>query len=375
MGGNAALANEFELPFSDLTPTEREMVEADIAPGPLVITGQRVSVANPTVPYSYEEMSILGGRPKQFSNNLFSLVLTFTPAVWTMIIISLITCGLAHYLISKVLQRSPGKHRGPGQFIWHFTSSVLSEAVPIWSKPAPLSQRLVTCFWLLGVILVTTFFTAFMKASLLVKQDVERLWDIEDLAREEKMRPVLLMGSGFYQAIKYTKVDAFQKVYRRVVEQRGAVPASELFSLATLRDIQEEKAAMLFTKVAVNERLHRHCPYLTGEFYYARQPVTQVPMAMFTRKGVPRLLHNLLDRKLREMRQGGLLDKWLDEISAPGCEAFDPPASSSGEEEVSGVTHFLATFLILGLGLSCALLTLALEILFAKSRSRLKDVH
>lgn len=75
------------------------------------------------------------------------------------------------------------------------------------------------------------------------------------------------------------------------------------------------------------------------------------------------------------MRQGGLLDKWLDEISAPGCEAFDPPASSSGEEEVSGVTHFLATFLILGLGLSCALLVLALEILVAKSRSRLKDAH
>ncbi|CAN7944545.1 unnamed protein product, partial [Ixodes pacificus] len=171
-----------------------------------------------------------------------------------MIIISLITCGLAHYLINKVLQRSPEVHRGPGQFIWRFTCSVLSEAVPVWSKPAPLSQRLVTCFWLLGVILVTTFFTAFMKASLLVKQDVERLWDIEDLAREEKMRPVLLMGSGFYQAIKYTKVDAFQKVYRRVVEQRGALPASELFSLATLRDIQGEKAAMLFTKVAVNER-------------------------------------------------------------------------------------------------------------------------
>ncbi|KAM7292348.1 putative glutamate receptor [Ixodes scapularis] len=176
--------------------------EADIAPGPLVITGQRVSVANPTVPYSYEEMSILGGRPKQFSNNLFSLLLTFTPAVWTMIIISLITCGLVHYLINKVLQRSPEEHRGPGQFIWRFTCSVLSEAVPVWSKPAPLSQRLVTCFWLLGVILVTTFFTAFMKASLLVKQDVERLWDIEDLAREEKMRPVLLRGSGFYQAIK-----------------------------------------------------------------------------------------------------------------------------------------------------------------------------
>ncbi|KAG0415450.1 hypothetical protein HPB47_007373, partial [Ixodes persulcatus] len=29
MGGNAALANEFELPFSDLTPTEREMVFQD----------------------------------------------------------------------------------------------------------------------------------------------------------------------------------------------------------------------------------------------------------------------------------------------------------------------------------------------------------
>ncbi|KAG0413717.1 hypothetical protein HPB47_009107 [Ixodes persulcatus] len=26
MGDNAALANEFELPFSDLTPTEREML-------------------------------------------------------------------------------------------------------------------------------------------------------------------------------------------------------------------------------------------------------------------------------------------------------------------------------------------------------------
>ncbi|KAH7952651.1 hypothetical protein HPB51_028198 [Rhipicephalus microplus] len=178
-----------------------------------------------------------------------------------------------------------------------FSLFTFAAAVPCWSKTNPVSQRVVTCFWLISVIVVTTFFTAFMKASLLVKQDVERIWDIEDLAREEKIRPVLLRGSGFYQAIKFTHVEAFQKVYRRLVEQGGALPAAELFSLSTLQDIQAERAAMLFTRVAINRRLHRHCPMLHGEFYYARHPVTQVPMAMFVRKGLPRAVRRTLDAK------------------------------------------------------------------------------
>ncbi|XP_077557932.1 glutamate receptor-like [Haemaphysalis longicornis] len=341
--------------------------EADIAPGPLVVTSQRVSVADPTVPYSYEEMMILAGRPKQFSSNLFSLAFTFSPVVWLMIVVSLIVCGLSHYVIERVLKTNFKMARGPGYFIWLFLSSLLSEAVSRWGKPSPVSQRLVTCFWLLGAILVTTFFTAFMKASLLVKQDMERIWDIEDLSREEKIRPVLLRGSGFYQAMKYTRVEAFQKVYRRAVDQRGVLGASELFSLATLRAIQAERAAMIFTRVAVNRRLHQFCAQLEGEFYYARQPVTQVPMAMFVRKGLPRALRRTLDDKLNQMRQGGLLDKWLDEISAPGCEAVVDSAGSAdsadaeGDGASAGVTHFLATFLLLGLGLACSIVALFLE--------------
>ncbi|KAH6937261.1 hypothetical protein HPB50_026229 [Hyalomma asiaticum] len=340
--------------------------EADIAPGPLVVTAQRVSVADPTVPYSYEEMVILGGRPKQFTNNLFSIALTFSPAVWLLIIASLLTCGLVHYGTERALKKGTEKSRGPGYFIWHFVSSVLSETVARWSKPNPVSQRLVTCFWLLGVILVTTFFTAFMKASLLVKHDVERIWDIEDLAREEKIRPVLLRGSGFYQAMKYTRVESFQKVYRRLVEQGGALPAAELFSLSTLRDIQAERAAMLFTRVAINRRLHRYCPMLHGEFYYARQAVTQVPMAMFVRKGLPRIVRRILDAKLGQMREGGLLDKWLAEISAPGCESVVSQTLSSEVETEEGeasasLEHSLATFLLLGLGLGLATIVLLLE--------------
>ncbi|XP_075740353.1 uncharacterized protein LOC119185894 [Rhipicephalus microplus] len=345
---------------------EKHDQEADIAPGPLVVTAQRVSVADPTVPYSYEEMVILGGRPKQFSNNLFSIALTFSPMVWMLIVTSLLACGLLHYIIERALRSGSEKSRHLGYFIWHFVTSVLSETVPCWSKPNPVSQRVVTCFWLISVILVTTFFTAFMKASLLVKQDVERIWDIEDLAREEKIKPVLLRGSGFYQAIKFTHVEAFQKVYRRLVEQGGALPAAELFSLSTLQDIQAERAAMLFTRVAINRRLHRHCPMLHGEFYYARHPVTQVPMAMFVRKGLPRAVRRTLDAKLGQMREGGLLDKWLAEISAPGCESVVAQASSSETDSDKGeasasLEHSLATFLLLGLGISLATVVLLLE--------------
>ncbi|XP_037505532.2 uncharacterized protein LOC119381850 [Rhipicephalus sanguineus] len=345
--------------------TEEVFCEADIAPGPLVVTAQRVSVADPTVPYSYEEMVILGGRPKQFSSNLFSIALTFSPTVWMLIVASLLACGLLHYVIEIALGAGKEKSRGPGYFIWHFVASVLSETVSCWSKPNPVSQRLVTGFWLISVILVTTFFTAFMKASLLVKQDVERIWDIEDLAREEKIRPVLLRGSGFYQAMKFTRVESFQKVYRRLVEQGGALPAAQLFSFSTLQDIQAERAAMLFTRVAINRRLHRYCPMLHGEFYYARQPVTQVPMAMFVRKGLPRAVRRTLDAKLGQMREGGLLDKWLAEISAPGCESVVPQASPSPEsdegEASASLEHSLATFLLLGLGLGLAVIVLLLE--------------
>ncbi|KAH7968402.1 hypothetical protein HPB52_008261 [Rhipicephalus sanguineus] len=66
----------------------------------------------------------------------------------------------------------------------------------------------------------------------------------------------------------------------------------------------------------------------------------------------------------RQMREGGLLDKWLAEISAPGWESVVPQVSSSSERELddgeasASLEHFLATFLLLGLGLGIAAIVL-----------------
>ncbi|KAG0414108.1 hypothetical protein HPB47_008748 [Ixodes persulcatus] len=74
MGDNAALANEFELPFSDLTPTEREMLDVPAwnPPDSSLVAGARPTLGSPrraqrglrTPPHLHRPHLFGGGRPR-----------------------------------------------------------------------------------------------------------------------------------------------------------------------------------------------------------------------------------------------------------------------------------------------------------------------
>ncbi|XP_040061468.1 probable glutamate receptor [Ixodes scapularis] len=70
--------------------------EADISPGPFIMTSSRVSAAHPSFPWAYEDIVIFAGRPFQFSKNVFGFLSAFSGLVWFVIAVTLLATWAAY---------------------------------------------------------------------------------------------------------------------------------------------------------------------------------------------------------------------------------------------------------------------------------------
>ncbi|KAL1479701.1 hypothetical protein MTO96_051643 [Rhipicephalus appendiculatus] len=68
--------------------------EGDFALGLMIPTNARNSIANPTTEVYIDEISILAGRTRTESTNVFSYVLTFDWQVWVCVVFAMMTLSL-----------------------------------------------------------------------------------------------------------------------------------------------------------------------------------------------------------------------------------------------------------------------------------------
>ncbi|XP_077553680.1 glutamate receptor ionotropic, delta-2-like [Haemaphysalis longicornis] len=259
--------------------------EADISPGPFLMTTERVRAANPTFPWAYEDMVIFAGRPLRFAKNVFGFLKAFSGPVWA--------------------------------------ATARAEHLP----DATLPRALVTV-WFLGIIVLRTSFLGEMKAALVVRADVTSIRGMEDVAKDDRVTPIVLRSSGFYTVLKGEAVMIF---------------------------VESPVAAM------VDSRCERLGP-LDAEFYYAPRPVTQLPMAMFMRKALDPALQNAVGAMIEVMIERGFLAKFYRDsrLERPPCRQQTAMGQKRANAS-SQMDSLQGVFLAWLAGLLCATAALIFE--------------
>ncbi|KAH8041356.1 hypothetical protein HPB51_014637 [Rhipicephalus microplus] len=236
--------------------------EADISPGPFLISNPRIQVANPSFPWAYENMIIFAAKPLRFTTNVFGFANAFSGTVWAASIATLLllwivlAAVLSKTFPPKAATRTTGRRAvGRAMRRWCWSRALGALLRPLLSQgfesfPGSTLPRCLIAIWLLALIVLRTSFLGEMKASLVVRTEVPGIRSVEDLAKMESVTPIVLKESAFYTYIK-------------------------------------GEAALFMSESGVAAQMRGRCEKLVpldAEFYYAPRPVTQMPLSMFTSK-------------------------------------------------------------------------------------------
>ncbi|XP_040061465.1 uncharacterized protein LOC120836561 isoform X2 [Ixodes scapularis] len=201
-----------------------------------------------------------------------------------------------------------------------------------------------------------------MKAALVVRTDLSSIRGIEDVARDDSITPIVLQSSGFYWLFRTSKSETFQRVYKRIHRRRGDLPDKDMFSVTTLKRILQGKAVIIMMQTPVTASVKARCEQLgalDAEFYYAPNPISQIPMAMFMRKDIDPWFRNGVGEQIELLLERGFIQKYYrdaksdeDPCRAESAQGQDRARSSSQLDTLQGVFFFW----LLGIGFSGAFL-------------------
>nr|XP_037272615.1 probable glutamate receptor [Rhipicephalus microplus] len=324
--------------------------EADISPGPFLISNPRIQVANPSFPWAYENMIIFAAKPLRFTTNVFGFANAFSGTVWAASIATLLllwivlAAVLSKTFPPKAATRTTGR-RAVGRFE---------------SFPGSTLPRCLIAIWLLALIVLRTSFLGEMKASLVVRTEVPGIRSVEDLAKMESVTPIVLKESAFYTYIKEMPTDVFKKVMKRIKSKKGEMEKDLMFGLPVLRRILKGEAALFMSESGVAAQMRGRCEKLVpldAEFYYAPRPVTQMPLSMFTSKRLHPPLRWAIEKMIKIFVERGFVDKFYRDsrLEMPPCRRLTAQSHSGDSPQLDSLQGVFFT-LLAGLSMACAVL-------------------
>ncbi|XP_075534831.1 uncharacterized protein LOC142570325 [Dermacentor variabilis] len=229
-----------------------------------------------------------------------------------------------------------------------------------------MSQRNLVAVWLLCLIVLRTSFIGQTKASLVVRADVRGIEGIEDLARDPKITPIVVPGSGFLWLLETSETDAFKKVLEKIRSRKAIFKRHDLFSVPILNRILKGEAAMIFTQQPIAGEMKERCSQLgdmEGEFYYAPKLVAQLPISLFMRKGLDKELRASIGEKIELFIERGLIHKLFrdsghEETPCLRESALSQQKVNTDRSQLDGLRGIFFTWLT---GLALAALVLVAE--------------
>ncbi|KAL3218488.1 hypothetical protein MRX96_031525 [Rhipicephalus microplus] len=346
--------------------------EADISPGPFLISNPRIQVANPSFPWAYENMIIFAAKPLRFTTNVFGFANAFSGTVWAA---SIATLLLLWIVLAAVLSKTfPAKagtrtagRRAVGRAMrrWRWSRALGALLRPLLSQgfesfPASTLPRCLIAVWLLALIVLRTSFLGEMKASLVVRNEVPGIRSVEDLAKMESVTPIVLKESAFYTYIKEMPTDVFKKVMKRIKSKKGEMEKDLMFGLPVLRRILKGEAALFMSESGVAAQMRGRCEKLVpldAEFYYAPRPVTQMPLSMFTSKRLHPPLRWAIEKMIKIFVERGFIDKFYRDsrLEMPPCRRLTAQSHSGNSPQLDSLQGVFFT-LLAGLSMACAAL-------------------
>ncbi|XP_078383275.1 glutamate receptor ionotropic, kainate 2-like isoform X2 [Oculina patagonica] len=340
---------------------------ADMIVADLTITERREKVVDFSVPYMYytEEM-LLEKTSSSETTDLLQFMNPFDNHVWFATLASLVVISIAVFLINYFSPYGYKDENGQGtseeftffNSVWFALACMLQQGAD--NSPRSLSGRILTgCYWFCILISVSTY-TANLAAFFTVKNAELPINNLEDIVKSSYQVGVV-ESSSTYEAFKTSQYETYKKIWHRI-QTEGTIVESASQGIQWVRDREE------FVFIIDGPTLR----------YAANQPpcdLTVVP-GLTTAKGLALALQahdpHTIDFTLAilHLHENYFLDnlkrKWWENNN--GCPQEQETTLS---RKRIGLMSMLGVYVVLGVGIVIAFLTLIGEILW-KRREKLK---
>ncbi|KAM7305247.1 uncharacterized protein ISCGN_015144 [Ixodes scapularis] len=269
--------------------------ECDLLVGPATPLLDRFSALEPLPQYFLSETGHCGGLLNHFITNVFGYVNAFDSWVWAGVFGSMMALSLLVALIDARLKCSALGSAYYHAFLDLF-SIFLMEASPRVTRSSV--KRWIIGTWWLAVLVLTSGFTGHMKASLTMKDEGGRLDTVHDIVVRPDVVPVIIKGTLFVELFRGTLDKDQQVVWARANRMKSIIPPKQVFTRETFDDVLLGKKVVflepsLFYYAVSN--LYKSLP--RGEFYLARERITNITMGMWINRGLPFKLRKALHQR------------------------------------------------------------------------------
>ncbi|KAK7502681.1 hypothetical protein BaRGS_00005931 [Batillaria attramentaria] len=344
--------------------------EADIALAILRLTTERAAVADPTIPFSYENAWLVARKPEPFRDSWRFFLHPYQAGVYLAVgaclvgaLVFLLTLEVCQYWWLGTRQGAPfGK---PAVFLWLLTDlEVLLTGVlnkPIVRESPSRAGRVLVCSWLLlGVVLVSVY-SSKLTATLAVTDQALPFSSMAELVSQDTYTWGIRAGTALDSILKASTIDVFQKYYQGTLNFARSDPSVRDHSIEVQKAmVLEDNHAFLMASSYTHTAWNAECNdvVVTWPLGIEKHEV------LYLQKGSP--FTRLISEKLDQIVNAGLVTHWKRKwtpAKPPHCNQDGGQASRTIQ-----LTEVQTAFYLAGAGVGLAVLTLGMECVVSRSR-------
>ncbi|CAL1283905.1 unnamed protein product [Larinioides sclopetarius] len=198
--------------------------EVDLAIADLTITTERIQGVDFTLPFMQTGISILFKKPTQKVTSLFSFLLPFSGEVWLLVMAAYTFISISYFLIGRL---SPYEWSNPHpcrqndqveenvfsllNSMWFAIGSLMQQGSDI--APTAMSTRAITSIWYFFCLIMISSYTANLAAFLTVEKLVSPIENVEDLAKQEKIKYGCFEGGSTHGFFKKSNLTTYKHIF------------------------------------------------------------------------------------------------------------------------------------------------------------------
>ncbi|XP_077551729.1 uncharacterized protein LOC144165827 [Haemaphysalis longicornis] len=228
--------------------------------------------------------------------------------------------------------------------------------------PRPISGA-----WVLACLVVSTYFTSLIVATLTTRTSFAKIDTAEDLFKRRHMIPMYPAGTQLGVVLQTSALEEYRHLYAMSVKHRSAREVPNLYRPEDIDAILKHKAVIIIAKASAKYRLKDVCLHSQARFYVSRGYLILWNSVFVANKDFPPDLFKELNKRVKWWVQSGVPSLHPYELEPPGGACFASSGSSQREEGpyASNTLRFqdltMLFFTFLG-SLALALVVLILEL-------------
>ncbi|TRY75098.1 hypothetical protein TCAL_00607 [Tigriopus californicus] len=326
---------------------------ADMAWANLFTEVYRMSFMDFTDWYNMDEVCFLVPRSRSYSK-IFALIMPMDYFTWFGFLGSVV----AFFLVFATFyyQEVGGWKREAENVMPFVTAIALNQSSPWTFKLRTQGLKCLTAVFLITMFVLLSGYSAALKTFLTINiypTPVNTYDDLDTLVQTQNLK-VSVCCSSIIDALRITTVESLQRVADRLVQPvRGSLNPFLNVSLGTHIIPQGRNKLEIAIRQQLTNKLGQTNVHIMDECFLS------LPIAFGLKKDSP--LKPMFDYKLRQLREAGLVEKWIaDEISSFG--KFEKSFGTRAREaEALTLYDLQGAFIVFLAALGFAIVALVLE--------------